>query len=420
MSSHKEAGSMSNGSWISKRFTGSMTEHIARAVETATSEKYKTGAATATATTGVKRSAQDMVADSSSYQASSNHHHHSRMTNGKTGTSDIHDYNHQRQGRHQWQHQQQHNHVAIIDTGYYADIVQQPVRVRCSEHYNNGIVTHPIEPCIAVQFHRKIQPDILGSSHNTIQNTSLLVAHAYLTSSDGYSDMSYFVRPLEVKVQQQVTPDCPLSKSEAMEQQYSLQQQLHVSQQQQASSSLLVKQHIPHNQHSVSLSSKYKHPSSLFQRLQNTQTIRDHPSIPLVTTLRPFQQSFISTLNRESTHSSSSCSLPGITTLASLNFKTSHHSHYLSNEAPNSTDPAGGDHYPNSKRSVWTDITHRVLQSPLPSFPTASLFGNQATAADIATGKDGNRGVFFFFPDIGIRVPGQFKLRIVISRIPQG
>ncbi|KAH6576287.1 hypothetical protein BASA60_004586 [Batrachochytrium salamandrivorans] len=348
-----------------------MTEPIARAVETATatSEKDKTGAATATATTGVKRSAQDMVADSSSHQASSNHHHHSRMTNGKTGTSDIHDYNHQRQGRHQWQQQQQHNHVAIIDTGYYADIVQQPVRVRCSEHYNNGIVTHPIEPCIAVQFHRKIQPDILGSSHNTIQNTSLLVAHAYLTSSDGYSDMSYFVRPLEVKVQQQVTPDCPLSKSEAMEQQYSLQQQLHASQQQQASSSLL---------------------------------------------------SFISTPIEDLLTVPPLAHLPGITTLASLNFKTSHHSHSLSHEAPNSTDPADADHCPNSKRSVWTDITHRVLQSPLPSFPTASLFGNQATAADIATGKDGNRGVFFFFPDIGIRVPGQFKLRIVISRIPQG
>ncbi|KAH6561072.1 hypothetical protein BASA62_010092 [Batrachochytrium salamandrivorans] len=306
MSSHKEAGSMSNGSWISKRFTGSMTEPIARAVETATatSEKDKTGAA-ATATTGVKRGVQDMAADSSSHQVSTDHHHYSRMTNGKIGTSDIHDYNHQKQGRHQWQ-QQQHNPVATIDTGYYADIVQQPVRVRCSEHYNNGIVTHPIEPCIAVQFHRKIQPDILGSSHNTIQNTSLLVAHAYLTSSDGCSDMSYFVRPLEVKVQQQVTPDCPLSKSEAMEQQYSLQQQLHASQQQQASSSSLLLQ------------------------------------TPLI--------------------------------------------------------PADADHCPNSKRSVWTDITHRVLQSPLPSFPTASLFGNQATAADIATGKDGNRGVFFFFP----------------------
>ncbi|KAH6584094.1 hypothetical protein BASA60_001099 [Batrachochytrium salamandrivorans] len=287
-----------------------MTEPIARAVETATatSEKDKTGAAIATATTGVKRSAQDMVADSSSHQVSTDHHHYSRMTNGKTGTSDIHDYNHQKQGRHQWQQQQQHNPVATIDTGYYADIVQQPVRVRCSEHYNNGIVTHPIEPCIAVQFHRKIQPDILGS------------------------------RPLEVKVQQQVTPDHPLSKSEAMEQQYSLQQQLHASQQQQASSSSFI------------------------------VTILILCPMRLQTPLTLLMQTIT----------------------------------------------------PNSKRSVWTDITHRVLQSPLPSFPTASLFGNQATAADIATGKDGNRGVFFFFPDIGIRVPGQFKLRIVISRIPQG
>ncbi|KAH6561882.1 hypothetical protein BASA60_011321 [Batrachochytrium salamandrivorans] len=132
-------------------------------------------------------------------------------------------------------------------------------------------------------------------SHNTIQNTSLLVARAYLTSSDGCSDRSYFAGSLEV----------------------------------------------------------------------------------------------------------------------------SHHSHPLSHEAPNSTDPADADHYPDSKRSVWTDITHRVLQLPLPSAPTASLFGSQITAADIATGEDGSRGVFFFFSDIGIRVSGQFKLRIVISRMPQ-
>ncbi|KAH9251989.1 hypothetical protein BASA81_010083 [Batrachochytrium salamandrivorans] len=218
------------------------------------------------------------------------------MTNGNTGTNDIHDYNHQQQELHQsqQQQQQQHNPVAIIDTGYYADIVQQPVRVRCSEYYNNGTVPYSIEPCIAVQLHRKAQLDILGSSHNTIQNTSLLVARAYLTSSDGCSDRSYFVRPLEIKVQQKVTPDHPLSKPEVMEQHYlSLQQQLNTSQQQQESSSS----------------------SSLL--------------------------------------------------------------------------------------------------------PTASLFGSQTTAADIATGEDGSRGVFFFFSDIGIRVPGQFKLRIVISRMPQ-
>ncbi|KAH6563169.1 hypothetical protein BASA60_010827 [Batrachochytrium salamandrivorans] len=60
----------------------------------------------------------------------------------------------------------------------------------------------------------RAQLDILGSSHNTIQNTSLLVARAYLTSSDGCSDRSYFVRPLEAEVQKQVTPDHPLSKPE--------------------------------------------------------------------------------------------------------------------------------------------------------------------------------------------------------------
>ncbi|KAH6593743.1 hypothetical protein BASA50_007119 [Batrachochytrium salamandrivorans] len=224
----------------------------------------------------------------------------------------------------------------------------------------------PIEPCIAVQLHRKAQLDILGSSHNTIQNTSLLVARAYLTSSDGCSDRSYFVKSLKAEVQKQVILDYPLSKPEVMEQHYlSLQQQ-----QASSSSSSLVEQHIPHNQHSVPLSHKYKYPSS-------------------------------------------------IDTLASLDFKTSHHPHLLSHEAPNSTDPADADHYPDSKRSVWTDITQHVLQSPLPSVPTASLFGSQTTAADIATGKDGSRGVFFFFSDIGIRVSGQFKLRIVISRMPQ-
>ncbi|KAH6584563.1 hypothetical protein BASA60_000927 [Batrachochytrium salamandrivorans] len=115
---------------------------------------------TATAT-GVKRDVQDLVADSSPHQASTDHHH-SSMINGKTGTNDIHDYNnnHQQQGRHQLQQQQQqqHNPEVTIDTGYYADIVQQPVRVRCSEHYSDGAVSYPIEPCIAVQLHRKTQP----------------------------------------------------------------------------------------------------------------------------------------------------------------------------------------------------------------------------------------------------------------------
>ncbi|KAH6597737.1 hypothetical protein BASA50_004342 [Batrachochytrium salamandrivorans] len=230
------------------------------------------------------------------------------MTNGNTGTSDIHDYNHQQQGLHQsQQHQQQHNPVAIIDTGYYADIVQQPVRVRCSEYYNNGTVSHPIEPCIAVQLHRKAQLDILGSSN------------------------------------------------------YSQQQQSS------SSSSSLVEQHIPHNQHSVPLSHKYKYPSSPFRRLQSTQAIRDHPSTPLVDASHPLQQSLISTLNQGSTHISPPFPSSGIDTLASLDFKTSHHPHPLSHEAPNSTDPADADHYPDNKRSVWTDITHRVLQLPLPS-----------------------------------------------------
>ncbi|KAH6592998.1 hypothetical protein BASA50_007725 [Batrachochytrium salamandrivorans] len=316
------------------------------------------------------------------------------MTNGNTGTSDIHDYNHQQQGLHQsQQQQQQHNPVAIIDTGYYADIVQQPVRVRCSKYYNNGTVSYPIEPCIAVQLHRKVQLDILGSSHNTIQNTSLLVARAYLTSSDGCSDRSYFVRPLKAEIQKQVTPDHPLSKPEVMEQHYlSLQQQQQAS----SSSSSLVEQHIPHNQHSVPLSHKYKYPSSPFRRSQNTQTVRDHPSTHLVDAFSSFATVLISTSNRGSTHISSPCPLPGINTLASLDFKTSHHPHPLSHEAPNSTDPADADHYPDSKRSVWTDITHRVLQLPLPSVPTASLFGSQTTAADIATGENGSRGVFFF------------------------
>ncbi|KAH6574234.1 hypothetical protein BASA60_005642 [Batrachochytrium salamandrivorans] len=410
MSSHKEAESTSNEPWLSKRVTGAMTvsttamtEPIAGAMETATR---------------VKRGVQDMVADSSSHQASTDHHH-SSMTNGGIGTNDIHDYNHQQQEQHQWhQWQQQHNPVAIIDTGYYADIVQQPVRARCSGYYSNGVVSYPIEPCIVVQLHRKSQVDTLGSSHNAIQSISLLVARAYLTSSDGCSDRSYFVRPLEAEVQKQVISDHPLSKPEVMEQQDLLQkQQLHVSQQQQASSSSLVEQHIPHNQHS--LSHNYKYPSSPFRRLQSTQAIRDHPSTPLVDASHPLQQSLTSTSNQGSTHISSPFPSSGITTLDSLDFKTSHHPHPLSHEAPNSTDPADADHCPDSKRSVWTDITHRVLQLPLPSAPTASLFGSQATVADIATGKDRNRGVFFFFPDIGIRVSGQFKLRIVISKMPR-
>ncbi|KAH6566839.1 hypothetical protein BASA62_006469 [Batrachochytrium salamandrivorans] len=270
------------------------------------------------------------------------------MTNGKTGTSDIHDYNHQQQGRHQWQQQQQHNPVATIDTGYYADIVQQPVRVRCSEHYNNGIVTHPIEPCIAVQFHRKIQPDILGS------------------------------RPLEVKVQQQVTPRHPLSKSEAMSNNthYAA---ITASQQQQASSSSssLVEQHIPHT-------------NTLCLCLPNTNTL---------------QVSF------------NDCRTPKLSGITHLS--PCHHPHSLSHEAPNSTNPADADHCPDSKRSVWTDITHHVLQSPLHQSRQHPCLEAKLLLRTLSQGKMGIVVCSSSFPDIGIKVSGQFKLRIVISRMPQ-
>ncbi|KAH6591525.1 hypothetical protein BASA50_008701 [Batrachochytrium salamandrivorans] len=139
--------------------TTAITKPVARAMETATAKKEATGA------TATEAGATAAGADSSSHQANTYHHHYSSMTNGNTDTSDIHDYSHQQQGLHQsqQQHQQQHNPVAIIDTGYYADIVQQPVCVCCSEYYNNGTVSHPIEPCIATQLHRKVQLDILGS-----------------------------------------------------------------------------------------------------------------------------------------------------------------------------------------------------------------------------------------------------------------
>ncbi|KAH6592156.1 hypothetical protein BASA61_004676 [Batrachochytrium salamandrivorans] len=227
-------------------------------------------------------------------------------------------------------------------------------------------------------------------SHNTIQNTSLLVARAYLTSSDGCSDRSYFVRSLKAEVQQ----------NKSLQTIHCLNQRLwnntisHYSSNTSVSSSIII---------IIIGRAAYTAQPTLCASVSQIQipfksisTIAEHPSHP-GSPIHPF----------------------GIDTLASLDFKTSHHPHPLSHEAPNSTDPADADHYPDNKRSVWTDITHRVLQLPLPSAPTASLFGSQTTAADIATGEDGSRGVFFFFSDIGIRVPGQFKLRIVISRMPQ-
>ncbi|KAH6584562.1 hypothetical protein BASA60_000926 [Batrachochytrium salamandrivorans] len=171
-----------------------------------------------------------------------------------------------------------------------------------------------------------------------------------------------------------------------------LQKQLHDSQQHQQQHQQQQhqqQQHIPHNQHFVPLSPKYKYPSSPFRRPQNTQAIQSDPSTPLANTLYPLQQSPISTSNRGSTHSSSPCPLPGINTLASLDFKTSHHPQPLSHEAPNSTDPADADHCPNSKRSVWTDITHRVFQSPLPSVPTPSCLEAKLLLRTLPRGKMG-------------------------------
>ncbi|KAK6092265.1 hypothetical protein MT418_007220 [Batrachochytrium dendrobatidis] len=65
----------------------------------------------------------------------------------------------------------------------------------------------------------------------------------------------------------------------------------------------------------------------------------------------------------------------------------------------------------------WKDITSRVLMNRPIQTQMSTLCGNQTAAADIATDLNNNRGVFFFFPDLGIRIPGKFKIRIIISRI---
>ncbi|KAH9263022.1 hypothetical protein BASA83_013680 [Batrachochytrium salamandrivorans] len=127
--------------------TAAITKPVARAMETATAEKEATGA---NSNRSRSNSSRSRFFFSSSKHISSSLFQHDLME--IQDTSDIHDYSHQQQELHQ--SQQQHNNtspVAIIDTGYYADIVQQPVRVCCSEYYNNGTVSHPIEPCIAVQ-----------------------------------------------------------------------------------------------------------------------------------------------------------------------------------------------------------------------------------------------------------------------------
>ncbi|KAH6563713.1 hypothetical protein BSLG_007733 [Batrachochytrium salamandrivorans] len=71
----------------------------------------------------------------------------------------------------------------------------------------------------------------------------------------------------------------------------------------------------------------------------------------------------------------------------------------------------------------WVDVTNRVLFSSTPQRSEQTLCGNHVAAADIATGQDISRGVFFFFPDLGIRVAGNFRIHIVISKttvVPKG
>ncbi|KAH9263725.1 hypothetical protein BASA83_012874 [Batrachochytrium salamandrivorans] len=203
-----------------------------------------------------------------------------------------------------------------IDTGYYADIVQQPVRVRCSEYYNNGVVSYPIEPCIVVQLHRKVQLDILGSSIDCIsltlypmassltrlkpqyyQNTSLLVARAILelplmAALTGV----YFAGSLEVKVQ--TTSYCPIIHC------LTRRRRTAPSLTTAAASIIII---------IIGRTAYTAQPTLCAVCLPNTlqvhfddrrtpQAIRDHPSHSFVDASHPLQQSLISTSNRGSTH----------------------------------------------------------------------------------------------------------------------
>ncbi|KAK5666742.1 hypothetical protein QVD99_006801 [Batrachochytrium dendrobatidis] len=265
-----------------------------------------------------------------------------------------------------------------IDQEYHAQVIQQPAYTRCSGLSNNGAITCPIEPCISVQLHGVAMS---GSSENQtdvgIPDIDCLIAQAYLTCSNGTSDLNYYSRTMA------------RTYSTAMDH------------------------------------SKLQNDDEFKSFIQNTSvTVANNARTPLihsdatqrVTCQDEADQAHLGFYSQDVDHHTSPHSPPCIVDDTTYLPDTD----YPQSQVP--VDFASHTTPPNtiqsiSDKSEWRDITSHVLVNRSVQAQIPTLCGNQTAAADIATDLDNNRGVFFFFPDLGIRIPGKFKIRIIISKI---
>ncbi|KAJ8329336.1 hypothetical protein QVD99_004405 [Batrachochytrium dendrobatidis] len=304
-------------------------------------------------------------------------------------------------------------HADLLDE-YHAHIVQQPVFTRCSGVSNNGSITYPIEPCIAVQL---VKISDSNKRNPRILNPETLVAQAYLVSVDETTYMSYYAHPVTFPSTEYLKMDPGLSTT-AQEQQPKDEQlkSEHEQSKDEEPKKIIVnrlkRQSLPSNSseysnrqvNSTSIDAGFGDPSSKHPKVRSGKNYtQEFPSFNHIADKLPRPSLFSSPMS--STHYN----------VDQVNFESKLDA--TSQFIPPTPQTAVSDSKTAKNNLEWKDITSRVLMNRPIQTQMSTLCGNQTAAADIATDLNNNRGVFFFFPDLGIRIPGKFKIRIIISRI---
>ncbi|KAH6570502.1 hypothetical protein BASA60_004655 [Batrachochytrium salamandrivorans] len=347
------------------------------------------------------------------------------------------------------------------DAHYYASIIQQPVRVRCSGDSPLGTAAFAIEPCIILQLHQveTIDSPDLGS----LMNVGSLIAHVHLMSEDASQDLTYYsklkepVRPTQRKRSPTINhyhrPDEEFSASTKF-----------------ANMPSVVRQSTPAlGSGDVLLGvSDLCGANSYDQRICTdtpsvgsfTHSVRNEPffshglshtsppihALPNIKTHLPISSSNAPDL--PSGLLSTSSSSPDMITSAISSTHKSGDEHYetLNLRLPCATaptnrvrplaisiealtepsEPSEPEPPLSPKRKtvynteeIWTDVTNRVLFDSDPITPRRALCGNQVSEAHVLPDLTGNLGVFFFFHDVGVCISGAFRIHISISRLNQ-
>ncbi|XJO77211.1 hypothetical protein BDV3_001820 [Batrachochytrium dendrobatidis] len=294
------------------------------------------------------------------------------------------------------------NHTnTVLDStqlNYQAYIVQQPVTtLACGISYIGPQPIVPIEPCLAVQLRLVSAPQAIDKRHHIFLSSGSLIAHAYLTSVDGTTDLSSFVRSTQSLITKKRRQSVPTQQSKKS-----------------------VASRIPLPAICTPTSFTGHLDSSSTQANSKSTCFDGHVDLLDLTFANPDSRTEASSAWSPAPYNSSLSSQYSGTSstspMSNLN-KWVDKSYADSKESMARSRSSTYDTSEEHSAKTWKDVTLSFLSFNYAQKPMRSLYGRHVAEASMVMGLDDVLGVFFFFPDLGVRIPGTFRIKVVISDI---